>query len=293
VRVKALARAKINLTLEVLGKRPDGYHEVEMVMQSIELHDYLEFSPAPWNITLTVEGDGVPSGGENLVCRAAELLRSYSGLRQGADIHLRKYIPVEAGLAGGSADAAATLIALNKMWGTGLSLSGLMKLGERLGSDIPFCLMGGTALASGRGERVQRLSDCPVLGVVLVKPPFGLSTAQVYQSFKQEESVNKPDHRGMISGIESNDAQAICSCLVNMLEPAAVKLQPSIANIKEKLLKAGAMGVLMSGSGPTVFGLTPDPGTAGAVAARYDRQDEQVIVTSMVNTGINTYISCD
>ena len=282
--IKALARAKINLTLEVLGKRPDGYHEVEMVMQSIELHDILEFSPTHGGIALTVEGGGLPSGEQNLVYRAAEVLRSYAGIRQGVSIHLKKYIPVAAGLAGGSADAAATLIALNKMWEAGLSLSDLMKLGEQLGSDIPFCLLGGTALARGRGERVERLPACPSLGVILVKPPFGLSTAQVYQSFKQELNINKPDHLGLVSAIELNDLTAICSHLVNMLEPVAIKLHPAIAAIKEKLLQAGAMGVLMSGSGPTVYGLTPDLDKAHAVAARYYRHNEQVFVTNILNT---------
>lgn len=279
---KALARAKINLTLEVLGKRPDGYHEVKMIMQSIELHDYLEFSPTTGEITLTVEGDeGVPSGEQNLVYRAAVLLRNFRGIRQGANIHLKKYIPVAAGLAGGSADAAAALIALNEMWGAGLTLSGLMGLGEQLGSDIPFCLLGGTALACGRGERVERLPACPGLGVVLVKPPFGLSTARVYQSFKQEFSIKKPDHQAMLSAIENNNSHAVGSRLVNMLEPVAIKLQPAIAVIKEKLLQAGAMGVLMSGSGPTVYGLTPDLDTANTVAARYNRRDERIIVTSI------------
>lgn len=291
--IKAKARAKINLTLEVLGKRPDGYHEVEMIMQSIELHDYLEFSSTPGEITLTVEGDGIPTGDQNLAYRAAELLRSCRGIRQGASIYLKKQIPVEAGLAGGSADAAVTLTALNEMWGAGLSLSELMKLGEQLGSDIPFCLLGGTALARGRGEKVQQLPACPSLGVVLVKPPFGLSTAHVYQSFEQKINKNKPDHRGMVYAIERKDEHAICSHLVNMLEPVAVKLHPEIAVIKEKLLQAGAMGVLMTGSGPTVFGLTPDLHTARAVAARYNCIDEQVIVTSILNPDDETYISCD
>lgn len=281
--IKALARAKINLTLGVLGKRPDGYHEVEMVMQSIELHDCLEFSPAPGGISLMVEGDGIPAGEQNLVYRAAECLRSYGGIRQGINIRLKKYIPVAAGLAGGSADAAATLTALNQIWRVGLSLSGLMKLGEQLGSDIPFCLLGGTALARGRGERVTPLPACPSLGVILVKPPFGLSTAHIYQSYKQEASSHKPDHRGMIGAIENSDGPAICSHLVNMLEPVAIKLHPEIATVKGKLLQAGAMGVLMSGSGPTVFGLTPDLGSARAVAACYDRKDEQVLVTNILN----------
>jgi len=293
VKIKTLARAKINLTLEVLGKRPDGYHEVAMVMQSIELHDYLEFSTAPSGIEFKVRGDGAPAGEDNLVYRAAELLRSYKGLSQGANILLEKNIPVAAGLAGGSADAAATLIALNKLWGTELSLPELMELGARLGSDIPFCLLGGTALVKGRGEKVQPLPACPDMGLVLVKPPQELSTARVYQAFDQEEPTFKPEHSELVKGLINKDPQAICSHLGNMLEPAAIKMLPGIAEIKEKLRLAGAMGVLMSGSGPTVYGLTPDLATAREVAERYQRQDERVIVSRIANTGISEYISCD
>jgi 4-diphosphocytidyl-2-C-methyl-D-erythritol kinase len=293
VKIKALARAKINLTLEVLGKRPDGYHEVAMVMQSIELHDYLEFSTAPSGIELKVKGDGAPANKDNLVYRAAELLQGYKGLTRGAHILLQKNIPVAAGLAGGSSDAAATLIALNKLWGAGLSLPELMELGARLGSDIPFCLIGGTALARGRGEKMEPLPACPDMGLVLVKPPHELSTARVYQAFDQVEPAFKPEHSELVKGLINKDLKAICSHLGNMLEPAAIKMLPVIAVIKEKLRLAGAMGVLMSGSGPTVYGLAPDLATAQAVAARYQRQDEEVIVSRIAKTGISEYISCD
>lgn len=281
--ITVLARAKINLTLDVLGKRPDGYHEVEMVMQSIELHDRMEFISGCGEISLTVEGGEVPEGRDNLVYRAAELIRSYGGVRAGVKIRLKKAIPVAAGLGGGSADAAATLAALNEMWGMGLSLSELMALGEQLGADVPFCLLGGTALARGKGEKIEQLSPCPRLGLVLVKPPFGVSTAAVYRSFNPRLVLKKPDNRAMVEAIRTGNVAGIVENLANALEPVTAKMHPEIMEIKEKLMEAGAMGALMSGSGPTVFGLTPDLASARKVAARYKKSGEQVLVTGTYN----------
>ena len=281
--ITALARAKINLTLDVLGKRPDGYHEVEMVMQSIELHDRLEFSPGTGEISLLVEGSAVPSGVDNLVYHAANLIRSHGKIKAGVNIRLEKAIPVAAGLGGGSADAAVTLAALNKMWGMGLSLSELMLLGERLGADIPFCLLGGTALARGKGERLEQLSPCPRLSLVLVKPPFGVSTASVYQAFTPGLILEKPDNRSMVKAIRERNVAGIIDGLANALEPITINMHPEIAKIKDKLREAGAPGVLMSGSGPTVFGLAADLESAQAVAARYKKSGEQVLVTETYN----------
>lgn len=275
---EVFARAKINLTLNVLGKRPDGYHEVEMVMQSIELHDRLEFSPGNSGISLVVEGGDLSSGGDNLVYRAAELLRLHTGTGAGARIRLHKAIPVAAGLGGGSSDAAATLSALNKIWGTGLSLDELMLLGGGLGSDVPFCLLGGTALARGRGERLEKLPPCPPLGLVLVKPPFGVSTASVYRSYKAGPTVKKSS-QAMVEAIRAKNSQGMVENLTNDLEAVTLVRHPEIAAIKEKLLDAGALAALMSGSGPTVFGLARDLESARAVAARYNRSDELVLVT--------------
>ncbi len=280
--ITAFARAKINLTLDVLGKRSDGYHEVEMVMQTIELHDRLEFSPGSGGISLSVEGD-VPSDESNLAYRAAELIRSYGNIRGGINIRLVKAIPVAAGLGGGSADAAVTLAVLNKLWRTGLSISELMQLGEQLGSDVPFCLLGGTALARGRGEQLERLPPCPRLGLVLIKPPFGVSTAAVYRAFTPGSAVKMPDNRAMVKAIREGNIAGIVKNLANALEPVTFKMHPEAVRVKEKLMKAGALGTLMSGSGPTVFGLTRDLESARAVAARYDRTDEQVLVTETFN----------
>lgn len=281
--IKVLARAKVNLTLDVLEKRTDGYHEVEMVMQSVELHDSLEFSPADKDITITVEGIDLSPGADNLVYRAAELMRLRGCVRSGVKVLLKKNIPVAAGLGGGSADAAATLKALNEMWGIGLPMSELLFLGEQLGSDVPFCLVGGTALARGKGEQVLRLPPCPPLGLVLVKPPFSVSTGSVYQAFRFEQTVETPDNRAMVEAIRANDVSGIAGCLANALESVTTRMHPEITRIKEKLIEAGASGALMSGSGPTVFGLTPDLASARSVAARYKKSDEQLLVTSVFN----------
>ncbi|OPY58686.1 MAG: 4-diphosphocytidyl-2-C-methyl-D-erythritol kinase [Pelotomaculum sp. PtaU1.Bin035] len=281
--ITAYARAKINLTLDVLGKRPDGYHQVEMVMQSIELHDRLEFTPQPGGISLAAPGGEVSSGGDNLVYRAADLLRSLAGAKYGAHIKLEKAIPVAAGLGGGSADAAVTLSTLNKIWGMGLSLAELMALGEQLGSDIPFCLLGGTALASGRGERLEPVPPCPRLGLVLVKPPFGVSTALVYSAYNPALISQRPKTSDMVKAIKEKNVSGIVLNLANMLEPITTSMHPEIAVIKERLMEAGALGVLMSGSGPTVFGVTAGLKAACEVAGRYKNRGEQVLVTETFN----------
>lgn len=283
--ITAAARAKINLTLDILGKRPDGYHEVEMVMQSIELHDILEFIPAGRDIVLTVEGADLPPGPDNLVCRAAEQLRRQVGIKAGVKIRLKKAIPVAAGLGGGSTDAAAALKALNELWETGLSLPELMSLGAQLGSDVPFCLLGGTALARGRGELLERLAPCPRLGLVLIKPPFSVYTASVYRAYTPGPAVNRPDNQVMVSAIKNKDINGIAQNLANALESVTTRMHPEIGRIKAKLTRAGALGVLMCGSGPTVFGLAADTEAARAVAGCYKRDgEEEVFVTATVDS---------
>ncbi len=278
-----VARAKINLTLDVLGKRPDGYHEVEMVMQTIELHDVLEFTLSGRDITLTIEGANLNPGPDNLVRRAAELIRRRGKIRTGVKIRLAKAIPVAAGLGGGSSDAAAALLALNELWEIGLSLSELMFLGEQLGSDVPFCLLGGTALAKGRGEQLERLPACPHLGLVLVKPQFSVSTACVYQGYTPGPAVNRPNNRAMADAIKKKDIGGIAQNLANALESVTIKMYPEVARIKEELIRAGALGALMSGSGPTVFGLAQDMETARAIANRYKNDGDQVFVTATID----------
>ncbi|MDD3652650.1 MAG: 4-(cytidine 5'-diphospho)-2-C-methyl-D-erythritol kinase [Desulfotomaculaceae bacterium] len=280
---KAFARAKINLSLDILGKRPDGFHQVEMVMQSVRLYDLLEFTPLPEDISLIVPGGEVSAGPDNLAYRAADLLRSHAGIKCGVQIKLTKSIPVEAGLGGGSADAAVTLIMLNEIWGTHIPLSGLMLLGEKLGSDIPFCLLGGTALARGRGELLEVLHPCPHLGLVLVKPPFGVSTATVYRAYNPELVLKKPVISAVIEAINKNNVTGIAANVCNVLEPVTTKMYPVIADIKERLLEAGALGALMSGSGPTVIGIAPSLEEAYKIAGRYHNCGEKVLVTETLN----------
>lgn len=309
--IKVYARAKINLTLDVLGRRTDGYHQVETVMQSIGLHDCLEFTPREAGITLTVAGAGageeVPAGTDNLVYQAALLMREQAARPGGVKIYLTKNIPTAAGLGGGSADAAAALTALNEIWGVGLSLRELLLLGEKLGSDVPFCLLGGTALAAGRGERLTPLPPCPTMGLVLVKPSFGVSTAAVYRAYDEALGATgsaagsgaagarragggagagageKPGTVGMVKALRAGDVDGIVQNLANGLQTAAISMHPEIAAVKTRLLTAGALGVLMSGSGSTVFGITAGRSEAQALASRYHSHGERVLVTETFN----------
>jgi len=281
--IRVYARAKINLTLDVLWKRPDGYHQVETVMQSIKLHDCLEFAPQEKDISLAVPGGEVPSGAENLVYKAALLMRANAGKKCGVSIKLTKNIPVAAGLGGGSADAAATLSTLNEMWGIRFPLQDLLSLGEKLGSDVPFCLLGGTVLAGGRGEMLEPIPPCPRMGLVLVKPSFGVSTASVYHAYDSSPAAGRPETGEMVKAIKEKNIDGIVKNLANVLETATISMHPEIAGIKEKLLEAGALGVLMSGSGPTVFGVVDSLEAARAVAARYQSRGEQVLVTETFN----------
>lgn len=273
------AHAKINLTLRVLGKRPDGYHELETVMQSLALHDTITLTSQPRGIQLTVAGDA-PVGPDNLVHQAALLLQAASGCGRGAAITLTKRIPLAAGLAGGSADAAATLLGLNKLWNLGLPLNQLLALAAKLGSDVPFCLQGGTMLAQGRGEVLTPLAAAPALGVVLIKPNFGVSTAAVYGGFAAVKPTRRPNTKAMAQALLKQDARAVAAELANDLEYVTLAKFPQLVQIKQHLLQAGAQGVLMSGSGPTIFGLTA-PGHSALVAAKVDPALGQVIASSI------------
>lgn len=264
------ARAKINLTLDVLDKRFDGYHEVAMIMQSVELADRVYLCEAD-RLTLETNDERLPADESNLAFRAAALLLREYGLRRGALIRLEKRIPLAAGLAGGSADAAAVLMGLSALWNLSLSRAELHRLGASLGSDVPFCFAGGTALATGRGEVITQLVDLPVRPVVLAKLPAGVATAHVYQNFRPENVYQRPDTQKVLTAVRQADWRTIESNLVNVLETVTIKETPEIAAVKELMLSSGAAGSLMSGSGPTVFCLVDDEATAQAVASQVKR----------------------
>ncbi|WP_342599633.1 4-(cytidine 5'-diphospho)-2-C-methyl-D-erythritol kinase [Psychrobacillus sp. FSL H8-0483] len=249
------APAKINLTLDVLHKRPDGYHEVEMIMTTVDLAD---------RIGLEVREDGeihilsvdrfVPNDHRNLAYQAAKVLKDTYQVKLGVSIKIEKNIPVAAGLAGGSSDAAATLRGLNTIWGLGLTLDELAQIGTKIGSDVPFCVYGGTALATGRGEKIRELPAPANCWIILAKPTLGVSTADIYGNLKINNIVH-PNTKHMVKAIEEKDFDLMCASVGNVLEEVTLKLYPEVAGLKEQMQKFGADAVLMSGSGPTVFGL--------------------------------------
>jgi 4-diphosphocytidyl-2-C-methyl-D-erythritol kinase len=250
------APAKINLMLDVLHKRPDGFHEVEMVMTMVDLADRLEMSALPRDtIIITSQAGYIPLDEKNLAFQAARLIKDRYDVRSGVHIHLDKKIPVAAGLAGGSSDAAAALRGLNRLWNLNIPVKELQELGAELGSDVPFCVTGGTALAAGRGEKLTPINNPLQCWVILAKPPINVSTAEVYGKFRAAEVKRHPSAGGMIQALEASDFSAVCDGLGNVLEDVTLKLHPQVGQLKDAMLKLGADGALMSGSGPTVFGL--------------------------------------
>ncbi|MCA0985639.1 4-(cytidine 5'-diphospho)-2-C-methyl-D-erythritol kinase [Halobacillus yeomjeoni] len=249
------APAKINLSLDVLHKRDDGFHEVEMVMTTVDLADRIELTLLEED-TIRVESESrfVPNDERNLAYRAAKLLKDTYDVKQGVRIFIEKNIPVAAGLAGGSSDAAAVLRGVNKLWDLNIDLDDLADLGSQIGSDVSFCVYGGTAHATGRGEKVTQLPAPPSCWVVLAKPPIGVSTQSVYQNLKLDGAIH-PDTNAMIQAIQAHDFNSICKEVGNTLEGVTLSLHKEVAQIKDQMREAGADAVLMSGSGPTVFSL--------------------------------------
>ncbi|RAR40718.1 4-(cytidine 5'-diphospho)-2-C-methyl-D-erythritol kinase [Paenibacillus sp. MDMC362] len=250
------APAKINLMLDVLHKRPDGFHEVEMVMTMIDLADRLEMSEQKRDtIIITSQAGYIPLDEKNLAFQAARRIKERYDVKQGVHIHLDKKIPVAAGLAGGSSDAAATLRGLNRLWGLGIPQEELLALGAELGSDVPFCVTGGTALATGRGEVLTPIPNPPQCWVIVAKPPINVSTAEVYGRLRSEQIQRHPSAERMVEALTQGSFQQMCQSLGNVLEEVTLRMHPEVQQLKEGMLKLGADGALMSGSGPTVFGL--------------------------------------
>ena len=253
--MKINAYAKINLGLDVLARRPDGYHEVRMIMQTIGVCDVLDITKTGTpGITITSNRDDLPVNEDNLIHKAATLIMGEYDIEGGISVDLTKNIPMAAGLAGGSTDAAAVLKAVNELYGLGLTAEELMRLGVRIGADVPYCIMGGTALACGIGEILTPLKACPHCKLVLAKPVTGVSTAKVYKSLKLD-CVKHPDIDAILRGIENGSIREVADNLGNVLETVTVPENPVIEDIKNLMLENGSIGSLMSGSGPTVFGL--------------------------------------
>lgn len=280
------AYAKINIGLDVLRRRADGYHEVKMIMQTVDIYDelVLERRKEP-GIELRMDNSELPSGGDNLICRAADLLFREKEITGGVNISLTKRIPIAAGMAGGSADAAAALRGVNELFDLGYSLTELQALGVGLGADIPYCLAGGTMLSEGIGEILTPLPAPPAAHLVIAKPDINVSTAFVYGNLHADRLAWHPDIDGMIAALQKGDLDGITGRLGNVLETVTVKAHPVIEQIKELLRKQGAENALMSGSGPTVFGIFKEKETAAraAEAVERGRLAKQIFVTTFYN----------
>ncbi|MCM1043879.1 MAG: 4-(cytidine 5'-diphospho)-2-C-methyl-D-erythritol kinase [Candidatus Gastranaerophilales bacterium] len=252
------AYAKINLGLDVLGRLPNGYHQVKMVMQTVGIYDVLTLERAESGVTLTTDSDELSTGGDNLICKAAQLMLERYEIDGGVRIHLQKNIPIAAGMAGGSTDAAATLKGIDQMYGLGCSQEELMELGVLLGADVPYCIMGGTALAEGIGEKLTRLCQAPDCALLVAKPDINVFTGQVYRQLDELADYAHPDIDGMVEAIRAGNLQGVIDRLGNVLENVTLPAYPVIDVIKRRMLELGAAGSLMSGSGPTVFGMFTD-----------------------------------
>ncbi len=249
------AYAKINLGLDVVRRLENGYHEVRMIMQTVGIHDVLTFKAAQSGIRITTDSGELPVGEDNLIYKAARLLTETGNVQEGVEIHLDKHIPIAAGMAGGSSDAAATLLGLNDLFSLGMSEERLRELGVRIGADVPYCIMGGTALAEGIGELLTPLPPAPPCVLLIAKPDIQVSTKYVYEHLDAAGVWQHPDIDGMRLAIENGDLSGVTARLGNVLETVTAERYPVIGQIKEEMLAQGALGSLMSGSGPTVFGI--------------------------------------
>lgn len=250
------AMGKINLGLDVLGVLPDGYHEVRMVMQMVNLYDQitLKESKTP-GISITANLSFLPVDENNLVYRAAKLLMDEFHIEKGLSISLYKYLPVAAGMAGGSSDAACVLVAVNRMFGLGLSIEELMKRGVTLGADIPYCLLRSTALAEGIGEKLTVLPPMPDCYILIGKPPISVSTKFVYENLDMQKNLKHPAIDDTLSALADRNLHALAASMGNVLETVTIPHYPEIEAIRQCMLENGALNAIMSGSGPTVFGI--------------------------------------
>lgn len=281
------AYAKINLGLDVVRRLENGYHEVRMIMQTVGICDVLTLEKIPSGIVVTTDSGELPTDENNLIYKAAKLMMDRYQIAQGVRIHLEKNIPIAAGMAGGSTDAAGTFIGMNELFGCGALEEELRELGVKVGADVPYCIMGGTALAEGIGEKLTRLSPAPDMFLLVAKPDINVSTKYVYEHLDAEGVEVHPDIDGMIQAIEAKDLAGIVARLGNVLENVTVRRYPVIQEIKEEMLRMGAEGSLMSGSGPTVFGIFTEEGKAEEALAELARKQlaKQLFVTRLCEGG--------
>lgn len=280
------ALGKINLGLDVLGRRENGYHDVRMVMQTLYLYDQIKMEKTKKpGIELNTNLFFLPVNENNLAYRAADLLMKEFEIKEGVKITLEKHIPVAAGMAGGSSNAATVLFGMNRMFSLGLSQQELMDRGVTLGADVPYCIMRGTVLAEGIGEILTPLPAMPKCHVLIAKPPISVSTKLVYEKLDSHEITEHPDIDGILKGLKERNLKKIASSMGNVLEKVTIEEYPVIEEIKNVMKKSGALNAMMSGSGPTVFGIFDDKDRAKRAARRIREQQlaKQVYVTGIHN----------
>ena len=285
-KIKLKALGKINLGLDVLGRRPNGYHDVRMVMQTVYLYDQILLEKTDKEgIFLETNLFYLPVNENNLAYRAAKMLIDEFAIKEGVHISLEKHIPVAAGMAGGSSNAAAVLYGMNRLFQLGLTDQELMDRGVQLGADVPYCIMRGTVLAEGIGEKLTPLPAMPKCHVLLAKPPISVSTQKVYEKLDAQEVAKHPDIDGILLGLQTGDLKKITSSMGNVLENVTITEYPQIERIKDVMKEEGALNAMMSGSGPTVFGIYDDKMLARRAAARIREEQlaKQVHVTTMHN----------
>jgi len=285
-RMEINARAKINITLDVLNKREDGYHNVKMIMQTINLYDTLYLEKTEHGIEVKTNLPYLPTDSRNLAYKAAQLFFDAVQMPEaGIKINIYKRIPVAAGLAGGSTDAAAVLIAMNKMYRAGFTTDQLMNMGKKLGADVPYCIMGGTVLAEGIGDILTLLPSMPPTVIVLAKPPISISTAYVYNNLRVDSIQCRPDTEKVINAIYNKDIIGIAKGMYNVLETVTAREHKVINRIKNIMLGNGALGSIMSGSGPTVFGIFEHEVNARKAVTKLRTITKDVFVVSTYNEG--------
>ena len=285
-RVKLRAPGKINWTLDVISRRRDGYHEVEMLMQSISLFDDIIITECDEGIKITGNSADMPLDESNLAAKAARLIMDNFGITTGVCIDIKKSIPAQAGLAGGSTKAAAVLVGLNDMWKLGLSIARLAELGTALGADVPFCILGGTAVARGIGEKLTPLPALEGIPLVLVKPSFGVSTKKVYNELVLEKIGLHPDWKKAYDLLAEGNLHLLRYSMGNVLELVTGSLFPEINEIKADLYKAGAAFSMMTGSGSTVFGVFETEADAQQAVNKLKTNYSQVFYVSTHGRGV-------
>lgn len=282
------SRAKINLSIDVLGKRQDGYHLVEMIMQTIDLYDLIEINEKDNDqITIKSTSDEIPLDCNNLVYKAANLIKKTFNINKGVEIHIKKNIPVAAGMAGGSSNAAAVLVGLNKLWNLNLSNQQLEKIGLKLGADVPFCINGGAVLASGIGEELTPIKGLTKdVCILICKPDLFVSTKEVYECIDSKDIDKRPNNKFLIECLKNEDTRQLAENMFNVLEGVTMDKHPVIQQIKDIMTNNRALGAMMSGSGPTVFGLYENREDAVKCKAILEKQFKQTFVVACEEKGV-------